>query len=103
MSSMKLLYEAANGIEANLLKGMLATEGIEVTLKGEQLLGAVGELPMSVQQVSLWVDSGWYSAARRLLESYERKQSAQWCCHQCGETNEGSFDLCWQCSQPKPE
>ena len=44
---MRNLYEASNAIEANLLKGLLETEGIEVFIRGEYLQGGIGDLPVS--------------------------------------------------------
>ena len=43
---MKIIYRAENIIDANLVKGVLATEGIPAFVSGEHLIGAVGELPV---------------------------------------------------------
>ena len=39
------VYEAENGIEAHLLRGLLEQAGIAVHISGEFLLGAMGDLP----------------------------------------------------------
>ena len=44
---MQRIYEPVDLLEAELLQGMLASEGIEAHLAGRHLLGAVGELPLS--------------------------------------------------------
>lgn len=43
---MKIVYRAENIIDANLVKGNLAAEGIPAYVSGEYLTGAVGELPV---------------------------------------------------------
>ena len=42
---MQRIYEPQDLLEAELLLGMLASEGVEAHLAGRHLLGAVGELP----------------------------------------------------------
>ena len=42
---MKIVYRAENIIDANLVKGTLALEGITAFISGEYLTGAIGELP----------------------------------------------------------
>jgi Putative prokaryotic signal transducing protein len=41
----KIIYRAENIIDANLVKGALAGEGIVAFVSGEYLTGAAGELP----------------------------------------------------------
>lgn len=43
---MKIVYRAENIIDAHLVKGALAQEGIVAFVNGEYLTGAVGELPV---------------------------------------------------------
>ncbi len=42
---MQRIYEPRDLLEAEMLRGMLAAEGIEAYLTGRHLIGAVGELP----------------------------------------------------------
>jgi hypothetical protein len=100
---LKQLYEASNLLEANLLKGMLQAEGFEILLSGEALTGGAGELPISVQQVWLWIDENAYTAARARLEQYENGSGVDWLCCHCGEANNSNFELCWHCCQPQAE
>jgi hypothetical protein len=44
---MRVIYEAENLIDAHLVRGRLASEGVEALVRGEFLTGAMGELPMS--------------------------------------------------------
>ncbi|HEY0232483.1 MAG TPA: DUF2007 domain-containing protein [Dokdonella sp.] len=43
---MKIVYRAENIIDAHLVKGALAAEGITAFVAGEYLTGAIGELPV---------------------------------------------------------
>ena len=43
---MKVVYEAANLIDAHLARHAIEAEDIPVFLRGEQLLGGMGELPL---------------------------------------------------------
>ena len=43
---MKVVYEAANLIDAHLVRHALEADGIPVVLRGESLLGGMGELPL---------------------------------------------------------
>lgn len=44
---MKIIYRAANLIDAHLVKGSLEQEGIHAFVSGEHLTGGVGQLPAS--------------------------------------------------------
>lgn len=43
---MKVVYEAANAIDAHLVRHALEDEGLPVFLRGEPLTGGMGELPL---------------------------------------------------------
>lgn len=42
---MRIVYRAENIIDANLVKGALAAEGIPAFVNGEHLTGGIGQLP----------------------------------------------------------
>lgn len=42
---MKTVLHALNSVEAHVVKGLLQSEGIECSVLGEYLQGAIGELP----------------------------------------------------------
>lgn len=67
---MQIVYEAANTIEANLLKGLLEQEGIETFVNGEYLVGGIGELPVS-GIVNLSVEEDDMAKALKIIEAYE--------------------------------
>lgn len=65
---MKVVYEAANLIDAHLVKHALEETGMPVFLLGEALLGAMGELPLFGVVAVCVPDSVW-PAARAIVES----------------------------------
>jgi len=67
---MQIVYEAANTIEANLLKGLLEQEGIETFINGEYLAGGIGELPVT-GIVNLSVEEDDVEKALKVIEAYD--------------------------------
>ena len=66
---MQRIYEPQDLLEAELLLGMLASEGVEAHLAGRHLLGAVGELP-ALGLLGLLVEDEEVERARRLIAAY---------------------------------
>ena len=99
--SWKRIYLAENALEANLIRGRLEADGISCQLEGEALSGGSGDLPVDVLHLPILVASKDVVKARRYIEEYENQSHLPtWCCQQCGEQNEASFEFCWQCRQP---
>ena len=96
MEEHKQLVIGGNLLQAHTWKGLLESAGMQVELRGEALVGGVGELPLDMQMVELWVAREHVSEAQGLLSRLE-VDLPQWQCVQCHEVNEGSFELCWQC------
>ena len=67
---MRRIYEARDLLEAEMLIGMLASEGIETFLTGRHLVGAVGELPAAGLLGLMVVDDGQAERARQLIAEY---------------------------------
>ena len=66
---MQRIYEPQDLLEAELLLGMLASEGVEAHLAGRHLLGAMGELP-ALGLLGLLVEDEEAERARRLIAAY---------------------------------
>ncbi|ETF05773.1 putative signal transducing protein [Pseudomonas glycinis] len=66
---MQRIYEPANLMEGEMLKGMLASEGIEAHLIGRDLVGGAGELPI-FGLLWLSVDNDQAEYARELITAY---------------------------------
>lgn len=102
MEERSRLVAGGNLLQAHSWKGMLEACGIAVELRGEALLGGVGELPADLIDVELWVAESQYENARSQLETLN-SESPKWQCVKCHETNEGNFELCWQCGAERSE
>lgn len=72
---MECIYEARHGFEAQLLRDVLAQEGIEAEVRGEHLQGAVGDLP-ALGLVQLRVAPEQAAAARAVLLRWQAGEMA---------------------------
>lgn len=72
---MRVVYEPDNIIDAHLVKGVLEQAGIPVYLRGEFLIGGIGELPVS-GMLALCVPEVCELAARDVLDELERDRAA---------------------------
>lgn len=97
------VYQAANPVEAELLAGMLNSQGIKAKVSPNLASGGVGELAVDAMATRLQVRVIDYEQARTLLTSYEQQSSeAEWTCANCGEQQAPSFEMCWQCGEERP-
>lgn len=91
-------------IEANLIRGLLVSEGIPTELTGEGLVGAYSGVP-KLCEVRVLVPESRRAAAESVLRRYDegRRQvpDRDWVCPDCGESNDPSFEICWQCERAK--
>jgi len=63
----KIVYQAENIIDANLVKNVLEQEGISAFVSGQYLTGAVGELP-PIALVNVMVAQIDWPQARQIAE-----------------------------------
>ena len=102
-----LVFSYQDRPQAALLKEILAHEGIECTLRNDQLSSAIGEIPFIECYPELWViDDEAFPRAQVFLESWlknDRKVPDPWICPKCGEHIEGQFGACWSCEQLREE
>jgi hypothetical protein len=102
-SKVREAYSAANTQEAHFIKAALEEAGIEARVVGDHLQNAVGDLPAVAIAPRVWVNSEDFDQARRIIAEHQaRRQStrtpaSEWTCAACGETNEPSFEICWNC------
>ncbi len=103
---MQKLYEAADRIEAQILKDHLLAEGVEAVILGDYLSGGMGELPANIYP-EVWVlDAKDMVKAQQLLGDFtnhhlEEAENSDWCCINCGEMVDKGFDVCWKCATPR--
>ena len=72
---MHVVYEAENLIDAHLVRGRLQGEGIEVFVRGEHLVGAMGELPVA-GLIAVCVPEHDLARARALLADWAHDAQA---------------------------
>ncbi len=99
---MKPLYTARHIAEAHWLRGYLESQGINAMVRGEYLLGAVGELPGDLCKVCVMDDRDFARAdvlLREFLHGATGRNASHetWRCTHCGEQLEGQFTDCWNC------
>lgn len=94
------IHRGTDPIEANLLKGMLESEGIPAAVRGADLVGGYSGIPR-VCDVRLMVPERYRNNAEQVLERYrqERVEGGEWRCAGCGEVNAASFETCWACGR----
>jgi len=63
---LETIYQAADGMQAHIVKAALEEEGIPVNISGEALMGAVGELPATMLQVEVQVPPEFAKRAREI-------------------------------------
>jgi hypothetical protein len=103
---MKHVFTAKHPTEAHLIRGMLEAEGIRAEVRGDQLFGAFGEIPVLP---GVWIhDQNAGDEAQRLVNEFLRGTAAwrhrheQWTCPDCAEVLEGQFTDCWHCGAARP-
>jgi hypothetical protein len=86
---------------------MLEAQGLRAEVRGDQLYGAFGELPVLP---SVWImDEAAAERANRLVTDFLSGAAAlrygheRWSCAGCGEILEGQFTTCWQCGATRPQ
>jgi hypothetical protein len=98
---MRKLYEAADRVEAQMLKDYLEQEGITTVMLGDYLSGGAGELPANIFPALWLVKDEQYQRARRLIAEFSASTGGgcgeAWRCSVCGESVDPGFDICWNC------
>ncbi|WDE08323.1 DUF2007 domain-containing protein [Thalassomonas viridans] len=96
---MKLVYTNENLFLVANVKNILEAQRIEVMLKNEFSLGAIGEISAFDAWPELWlVNESDYEKAMAVIEaSSSHKGADEWICNHCCERNDASFEICWNC------
>jgi hypothetical protein len=67
---MVIIYHAANGLDANMIKGLLEQYNIRAFVLGEYLQGGAGELP-TADLVSVGVADEHKAEAKKIIDEWE--------------------------------
>lgn len=81
-------------------KNHLDEKGIPCFIKNEFASGGIGELSPLDSEPEVWIcDDQWQAKAEQLVAALEAQPLGEtWQCRRCGEQNDSSFELCWQCA-----
>ena len=101
---MKKIYSPQDVSEIEIIRGLLADEGIKTTLLDEDVVPLAQEMPQ------VWVVND--EDEERALAIVERMDSGEvreslagkpWKCKRCGEAIEGQFTACWKCGTKRDD
>jgi hypothetical protein len=98
---MKKLNSSESLITINHWKNVLESEGIACEIRNQHLGSIIGEMPFVEVWPQLWVVHDLdFDRAMQLIgvDVLNESPSESWRCDRCGETNEGQFAACWNCS-----
>lgn len=77
---------------------MLEAKGIKTFIKNEYAGGAMGEIAFSDAWAELYLEyEKDRDIALKFIDQALSGSNKQWCCRDCGEMNEASFEFCWKC------
>ena len=97
---MRKIYSSQNPTLVWHAKNILESAGIECALCNEFASGGVGQISPFDAWPELWVDDQYgYRAQMLLKREFEASGLPDWTCPQCGETSDGAFTACWNCTQ----
>jgi hypothetical protein len=94
------LYTASDLPDAYLLLRELERADIEARVFNENAQGGVGEIPFLHALPEIWLmDESDVGRARLIVARHEQRprDAAPVSCPACGESNPGTFELCWKC------
>ncbi len=93
---MKIVYQAENIIDANLVKHVLEHAGIVAFVSGQYLTGAAGELPLNALVNVMVTQSDW-PRARTIAERIDAELSERRSGAALGDAafNDGDLDAGW--------
>ena len=101
------MYIARDNFTAQLVKDYLASCYIESIIKGELLIGAVGEIPANTFPTVWILEDDDYDKALELVKSFEAGFAENqlfdnvWKCESCNELIEAQFTQCWKCGNER--
>jgi hypothetical protein len=100
---MKMVYTHENRFLVSNAKNILELQGIDVTLKNEFASSVIGEVSAFDAWVEIWVlnDDDYQRACTIIESSLSKEGDEKWVCTSCKETNDASFEICWNCQGEK--
>jgi len=103
---MKRIYSHSNIMFVGLLRSRLGNAGIESEIQNDTILGGAGELAPTDIWPELWIKHERdMLRAQAIVDEFESpiSNTETWQCQACKEENDMTFEICWQCQEPKAE
>ncbi|TWT81031.1 hypothetical protein CA13_24780 [Planctomycetes bacterium CA13] len=101
------VYRCADRIQAETIRIRLAAAGVTAFVEGDDAVSSMAMSGGGVNEaiVRVEVASEDFEQAMQILQQDQVQRLTQdsWVCDRCGETNDASFDVCWQCRSPRDE
>jgi len=96
---MKMVYSHENLFFVSNVKNLIEAQAIDTFLKNEFAQGAIGEISAFDSWPEIWVvnDSDFDRAVDIVKSSHSSSNMVDWICNNCCETNDPSFEICWNC------
>lgn len=101
---MKELYTNMDSSRIGMYKSILDEAGIACYIQNENTAQLVNMISPIFQPTLCILDDERYDEAVALLKPLnfnEAQDLADWNCAKCGESNPGSFEVCWNCESEK--
>ncbi len=100
---MKLVYQARDAIEAELIRDLLESSGIPARVEGVNHAALQGYIP-SVRPTVWTVRDSDEANAIGLIGRHQLAPESQvaGACARCGEAAEPDFEVCWKCGAELP-
>lgn len=94
-----MIYTNENHFLVNNIKNLIEAQGINTFIKNEFAQGAIGEISAFDSWPEVWVfDDADFDRATEIMKlSQNKSKTDDWVCTTCGETNDPSFEICWNC------
>ncbi len=99
---MKHIYTHDNVVVLHSVKNVLAASDIESFVKNEHTIPVSANHGINNIFHELWIlNDQDYDKARMIIDKEidNPEPKASWVCSNCGEENEGSFEICWKCQK----
>ena len=98
------------GVPMDLIEALLVEEQVPYRIEKDQTAGEIFGFT-TMDQVRIRVLSEFFFDFLHLVRIREEEQQSdveraaqdRWTCAECDEKNPGHFDLCWSCSEDRPD
>ena len=98
---MQRVYIAESLVDGQLMVDRLNNAGVATELFHQNALGGLGDLPVTYPEVWIKRDLD-LEKALYIINQFDNQTvpTSSQTCHQCGESNPTTFEICWLCSTP---